>query len=49
METDPNQLLREALELLNDRPNFSLRHDPTRTSYRLAERISEYLRVQRPS
>lgn len=35
-------LLREALELLNDRPNFGLRRAPEVTSYRLAGRIDTY-------
>lgn len=35
-------LLREALALLNDRPNFSLRRSPDVTSYRLAGRIGAY-------
>jgi len=35
-------LLREALALFNDRPNFGLRRDPRATSYRLAGRIDAY-------
>jgi DNA-directed RNA polymerase specialized sigma24 family protein len=35
-------LLRDALALLNDRPNFSLRRDPRTTSYTLAGRIDAY-------
>lgn len=41
-------LLSEALELLNDRPNFGLRHDAGRTSYKLAARIGDYMRSGRP-
>lgn len=36
-------LLREALTLLNDHPNFSLRHWRRQSSYRLARRIETYL------
>jgi hypothetical protein len=36
-------LLRDALLLLNDRPNFGLRSDPHFTSYRLAARIEAWL------
>ncbi len=36
-------LLREALDLFNDRPNFSLRRDRDRTSYKLAARIDAHL------
>jgi DNA-directed RNA polymerase specialized sigma24 family protein len=35
-------LLRDALALLNDRPNFGLRRDPRVTSYKLARRIDDY-------
>ena len=35
-------LLRDALALFNDRPNFGLRRDPGATSYRLAGRIDAY-------
>jgi hypothetical protein len=35
-------LLREALALFNDRPNFGLRRDPRATSYKLAGRIDAY-------
>jgi len=38
-------LLRDALALLNDHPNFSLCHDRNMTSYRLAARIEAYLRA----
>jgi hypothetical protein len=36
-------LLREALDLLNDRPNFGLRRDPHQTSYKLALRIEAHI------
>jgi len=42
-DTETLALLREALDLLNDRPNFSLRRDRSATSYRLAARIDAHL------
>jgi len=50
MDDDPaHTLLRDALALLNDRPNFSLRHDPKATSYRLAGRIDAYFTSLQPA
>lgn len=37
-------LFEEALDFLNDRPNFSLRRDRNSTSYKLAARMDAYLR-----
>lgn len=34
-------VFQEALDLLNDRPNFALRRDRRRTSYKLAARMDE--------
>lgn len=36
-------LLRDAFDLLNDRPNFSLRRNRAITSYKLAARMDAYL------
>ncbi|MBA2934634.1 sigma-70 region 4 domain-containing protein [Sphingomonas sp. CGMCC 1.13654] len=41
-DTPAHALLRDALALLNDRPNYGLRHAPHETSYRLAGRIDAY-------
>ena len=38
-------LLREALALFNDHPNFSLRRDRAVTTYKLAARIELHLRL----
>lgn len=40
---DTLSLLREALEFLNDRPNFGLRPDRRVTSYALASRIDAHI------
>lgn len=42
-DMDGVRLLRDALDLLNDRPNFSLRRNRGATSYALASRIDAYL------
>ena len=39
-------LLRRALELLNDRPNFGLRRDASVTSYKLAAAIDAHFAAQ---
>jgi len=44
-DDDARDLLAEALELLNDHPRFSLRHNRKRTSYALAARIEAHLLV----
>lgn len=36
-------LLKEALDFLNDHPNFGLRRDRRRTSYDLASRIDTHI------
>lgn len=41
-------LLREALTLFNDRPNFGLRNAPEVTSYRIAGRIDAYFARRGP-
>ena len=47
MDDNPaHALLRDALALINDRPNFSLRGDAHASSYRLAGRIEAYLALQ---
>lgn len=42
-------LLRDALQLMNDRPNFGLRRDPGFTSYWLAARIDLYFATRSTS
>ncbi|HIV77300.1 MAG TPA: hypothetical protein H9899_07230 [Candidatus Sphingomonas excrementigallinarum] len=39
-----NDLLRQALDLLNDRPNFGLRRDASVTSYDLAGKIDTHFK-----
>lgn len=48
-DTRAEQLLSEALDLLNDTPNFTLRHDRTRSSYALASRIEAHRREPAPA
>ncbi len=36
------KLLSQANDLLNDTPNFSLRRDPSQSSYKLAAEIDQY-------
>lgn len=43
--SDTISLLCDALELLNDRPNFGLRRDSAVTSYKLAARIEAHLKA----
>jgi DNA-directed RNA polymerase specialized sigma24 family protein len=43
-DRDTLALLQEALEFFNDHPNFGLRRDRSRTSYKLAARIDDHLR-----
>jgi len=38
-------IFQDALDLLNDRPNFALRRDRSRTSYKLAARMDACLRI----
>lgn len=46
-DNDATALLAEALDFFNDHPSFSLRRDPSRTSYELASRIDAYFRALR--
>lgn len=48
-QADTLALLREALEFLNDHPNFGLRRDPRQTSYKLAARIDHHLAITAPT
>jgi hypothetical protein len=44
LPTEARQLLKEALDLFNDHPNFRMRHDRTISSYDLAAKIDRYLK-----
>lgn len=46
---DARALLREALDLFNDHPRFSLRRDRRRDSYELASRIDAFLAPRKPN
>lgn len=44
---EADDLLKAALDLFNDHPNFRMRHDRTISSYDLAARIDAYFRKRK--